>query len=117
MAASLLFVYAVVAFLGWWRPVFVDDRPVQRWVVAVPVIMLVAIVAGTNYGGLADRGLAFALLLLLSTLMVGFAEEGMFRGIGVSPCAQRVHRGQGGAVDVCPFVSPTDHLVSEGPKR
>jgi uncharacterized protein len=50
VAVSLLFVYGVVAFLGWWRPVFVDDRPVQRWVLAVPVTMVVAIVAGTNYG-------------------------------------------------------------------
>ena len=80
---SLVFVYAVVAFLGWWRPVFVDHRPVRRWVVVIPIIMLVAIVLGTNYAGLADRGFTFVALLLLGTLMVGFAEEGMFRGIGV----------------------------------
>jgi hypothetical protein len=28
---SLVFVYAVVGVLGWWRPVFTDDRPVRRW--------------------------------------------------------------------------------------
>jgi len=29
---SPVFVCAVVAVLGWWRPVLVDDRPVRRWV-------------------------------------------------------------------------------------
>jgi hypothetical protein len=32
VAVSLVFVYAVVAVLGWWRPVLVDHRPVRRWV-------------------------------------------------------------------------------------
>ena len=34
--------------------------------------------------GLADKGIGFVVLLLLATLCVGFAEEGMFRGIGVT---------------------------------
>ena len=80
---SLLFVYAVVAVLGWWRPVFKDDKPVQRWLLVIPIIMVVAIVIGTNWAGLVDRGPTFAGVLIVSTLMVGFAEEGMFRGIGV----------------------------------
>ena len=83
VGASLVFVYLIVAILHWWRPVFVDDRPVQRWVIVIPIVMVVAILAGTNYSGLADRGGSFTALLLLTALMVGFAEEGMFRGIGV----------------------------------
>jgi uncharacterized protein len=30
VAASLVFVYAVVAVLGWWRPMLVDHKPVRR---------------------------------------------------------------------------------------
>jgi uncharacterized protein len=81
---SVVFVYAVVAALGWWRPVFVDNRPVQRWVWIVPVIFALAIVAGIDYADLADKGIGFVALLLLGALCVGFAEEGMFRGIGVT---------------------------------
>jgi uncharacterized protein len=81
---SLVLVYAVVAALGWWRPVFVDDRPVRRWVWVVPITFLVAIVAAIDYSDLADKGIGFVVLLLLATLCVGFAEEGMFRGIGVT---------------------------------
>ena len=81
---SLVFVYAVVAALGWWRPVLIDDRPVQRWVWVVPIIFSLAILAGIDYADLADKGLGFVVLLLVAALCVGFAEEGMFRGIGVT---------------------------------
>ena len=60
---SVVFVYAVVAVLGWWRPVFTDDRPVQRWVRVLPVIMVITAFAGMNYTGLARNGGAFTALL------------------------------------------------------
>jgi len=84
VGASLVFVIAIITHLRWWRPVLLDTRPVQRWMIIVPVLMVVAIAAAANYGGLADRGLDFTLLLLISCLFVGFAEEGMFRGLGVT---------------------------------
>ncbi|NUT90572.1 MAG: hypothetical protein HOY78_00950 [Saccharothrix sp.] len=84
VGASMLLGVLVVAYLRWWRPALTDDRPVRRWVLAVPVIQLVTIALMCNYGGLADRGLAFTALLLVSALLVGFGEELMFRGIGVT---------------------------------
>lgn len=84
IGSSLVFVYAVVAWLGWWRPVFVDRRPVQRWVWVVPAIFVVAIAVAIDYGALADKGAGFVAVLLLTTLCVGFSEEGLFRGIGVT---------------------------------
>lgn len=84
VAVSLVFVFGVVAVLGWWRPVFVDHRPVRRWVRILPIIMVVTVLAGTNYAGLAGKGAGFVVLLLVSALGVGFAEEGMFRGLGVT---------------------------------
>ena len=41
---SLIFVSGVVAVLGWRRPVLVDDRPVQRWVWAIPAVLALSIV-------------------------------------------------------------------------
>ena len=81
---SLVFIYAVVAALGWRRPVFVDDRPVQRWVWVVPIVFAIAVAIGIDYGDLADKGVGFVLLLLVAALCVGFGEEGLFRGIGVT---------------------------------
>ena len=88
LGAAFVFVYAVITALGWWRTVFDDPRPVQRWVVAVPLIFIVVIVAGIDYGGLADRGIGFTLTLLGACLLVGFGEEGMFRAIGVTSLRQ-----------------------------
>jgi hypothetical protein len=31
VGAALIFTYAVIAIIGWQRPVFRDDRPVERW--------------------------------------------------------------------------------------
>lgn len=84
IGASAVFAAAVVTYLRWWRPAIEDHQPVQRWVVVVPVLMVVAIVGMTNYPGLARKGLLFTLLLLVSTLLVGFTEELMFRGIGLT---------------------------------
>lgn len=50
----------------------------------MPVIFLVGIVLGIDYPQLADNGLGFTLALLLATQLVGWGEEGLFRGIGVT---------------------------------
>jgi len=84
VGVALVFVIAVISILGWWRPVLIDRRPVQRWVIIVPIFMVLIILAGTNYAGLADKGAGFTLLFLLSSLAVGFGEELMFRGVGVT---------------------------------
>jgi membrane protease YdiL (CAAX protease family) len=84
VAVSLVFTVVVVSALRWWRPALRDDHPVRSWTIAIVVLMAVGIVLGTNYAGLAERGIGLTLLLLLSTLMVGFTEELMFRGVGIT---------------------------------
>jgi hypothetical protein len=41
VGAALVFTFGVVAVLGWSRPVFRDDRPVQRWVLVVPIVFVI----------------------------------------------------------------------------
>jgi uncharacterized protein len=115
---SLAFVYAVVAVLGWWRPVFTDAKPVRRWVWLLPAIMVITVLAGVNYMGLGNKGAGFTALLALSMLGVGFAEEGMFRGLGV--VAFRVNGFAEGQVAwwTCVIfgLAHATNLISEGPK-
>ena len=89
LGAALLFTYGVVAWLGWWRPVLHDDVPVQRWVRIVPVILVVSILVAIDYADLLDKSFAYILTLLVATQMVGWGEEGMFRGIGVTTLRSR----------------------------
>ena len=84
VGAALVFTFAVVAALGWSRPVFRDDRPVQRWVLVVPIVFVICIALAIDYRSLADKGLGFTLVLLIGSQFVGWGEEGMFRGIGVT---------------------------------
>ena len=77
-----------VAALGWWRPVLRDDRRLPRWTWVFLIVMLGAILAGTSYGNLADKGLGFSLMLLVGCLFIGVSEELMFRGIGITAFRQ-----------------------------
>ncbi|HEU5266642.1 MAG TPA: hypothetical protein VFU35_08070, partial [Jatrophihabitans sp.] len=45
----------MIDVLGWWRPLLYDPKPVRRRVWWLPGIFLIAIAAGINYSGLADR--------------------------------------------------------------
>lgn len=84
VGASFVLVYGAVACLRWWRPVWIGDRPVQRWLIVVPIMMVISIAVVTDYPGLADQDLTFVALLLLTCLLVGLTEETMFRGIGIT---------------------------------
>ena len=84
LGAALLFTYAVVAVLRWWDPVLRERNPVQRWVWAVPIIFAVCIAAAIDYGDLFDKNVGYILARLVATQFVGWGEEGMFRGIGVT---------------------------------
>jgi membrane protease YdiL (CAAX protease family) len=115
---SLVFVYAVVAVLGWWRPVFTDDRPVQRWVLVLPGIMVITAFAGMNYTGLARHGGGFTVLLAATMLGVGFAEEGMFRGLGVVTFRRNGFTEPRVALWTCVLfgLAHATNLFSEGPR-
>lgn len=80
LAVALAFTYGVVAYLGWWRPVLRDDHPVRRWVIVVPVIIGVAILATINYGALANKGIVYILVLLFATQLVGWGRRGHVPG-------------------------------------
>ena len=84
VGTALLFTYGMIAWLGWMRPVLHDDRPVQRWVYVVPIVFAVAIAIAIDYADLLDKDVGFILALLVATQFVGWGEEGMFRGIGVT---------------------------------
>ncbi|WP_226357231.1 CPBP family intramembrane glutamic endopeptidase [Pseudonocardia sp. ICBG601] len=77
------FVLGIVTYLRAWQTVFVEPRRLRAWVLAIPVVLLVTGLVVTDYSGLAGKGLTFTGALLVATLMVGFSEELLFRGVGV----------------------------------
>lgn len=89
VAAALLVVLLATTSLGQWSSVVRDRTRPARWVGLVPVVLLAAVVAGTNYPGLADKDPAFTVTLLVAALCVGFGEEIMFRGLVVTALRDR----------------------------
>ena len=81
----------VIVHLGWTELVRHERFPTRRWVVLVPVTMLVASIVATDYSNLADAGSTLVLLLVMATLATGVSEELMFRGIALQAFRQR-HR-------------------------
>lgn len=84
LSVALALVYGAAAALGRLRPVMRDDRPVSRWVIVVPVIFVVCILLAVDYGALSEKSAGYVIVLLLATQLVGWGEEGMFRGLGVT---------------------------------
>ncbi|MFJ4899576.1 CPBP family intramembrane glutamic endopeptidase [Streptomyces sp. NPDC088727] len=83
IGASIVFIAALVTWLGWWGVVLRYRVPARRWVRWVPISMLLAALVGLNYGHLSDQSASLVCCLLLLGLFVGVGEELMFRGIGV----------------------------------
>lgn len=84
LGTALVFTYAVITWLGWWRPVLHEERRMRRWTWTVPIILAVCIALAIDYADLAEKGIGYVLALLVATQFVGWGEEGMFRGVGVT---------------------------------
>jgi len=84
IACSMVFAAGLATWLGWWPEIWRDHEPVQRWVRIIPIVFVGAAILACDYGNLLDQKVGLVLLLALTTAMVGFTEELMFRGIGVS---------------------------------
>jgi uncharacterized protein len=73
--------------LGWWKPVLSElpsDPPKPpRWLLVIPGLVLLIGLVGIPYGNLGDIGGSYLLWLALGTLLVGFSEELVFRGLAV----------------------------------
>ena len=50
----------------------------------MPVVFLVCSLVAIDYGALGDKTIGYVLVLFVATQVVGWGEEGMFRGIGVT---------------------------------
>ena len=88
----LAYVVSVITRLGWWRPV-IRERPsvprLPQWVWVIPFALLATALVVIDYGKLGRFGAVFWVALALYALLVGTAEELMFRGIGVEVFRRR----------------------------
>lgn len=80
LGALLLAVATTV--LGWWQPVLFDDgRTGPSWAIAVPVLFAIGCVVGLLTIDWRSEKRSLLPMLALGTLLVGFAEEVLTRGL------------------------------------
>lgn len=89
LGAAFLYTYAIIGALHWWRPVLHEEHRTRRWVWMIPVVFAVCSLLATDYGSLGDKTVGYVLALFVATQFVGWGEEGMFRGIGVTTLRAR----------------------------
>lgn len=86
MALGAVYLIAVTSFLGWWRPAIHEPRKAGGgWMWIIPVLLLLGAVgnlATTKWGEI-DGVASYALWLAIGTLMVGFNEELLTRGLAI----------------------------------
>jgi membrane protease YdiL (CAAX protease family) len=96
LAVGLGAVYlaVVTTFLGWWKPAIHEPRKVgSTWMWSIPVLLLIGAVvnlATTKWGEI-DGVASYALWLAIGTLLIGFSEELLTRGLAIVGARGAMH--------------------------
>ena len=79
-----IFLAVAASVLGWWRPALREvPRVGPRWLLLIPAIYVVAAVGGLLSVDFARVEGKYLLFLAVGTLLVGFPEEMLCRGLGL----------------------------------
>lgn len=71
----------LTTWLGWWRPALFERPSPPRWLLVVPLLVVLAIAVNLLDGDIADHGTRFLVWLAIGALFVGFTEELLTRGL------------------------------------
>lgn len=86
ISVGAIYLILVTTFLGWWKPALHEPRRVgSRWMMLIPALLVVGAIgnlATTKWGEI-DGVASYALWLAIGTLLVGFSEELLTRGIAI----------------------------------
>lgn len=86
VALGAVYLVIVTTALGWWKPAIREPRRVgSRWMWSIPVLLLVGAIANlasTKWDEIDGVG-EYALWLAIGTLLVGFSEELLTRGLAI----------------------------------
>ena len=91
-----IFLAVAASVLGWWRPALREvPRVGPRWLLLIPVIYVIAALGGLLSVDFARVEGKYLLFLIVGTLLVGFSEEMLCRGLGSGGPARKPARGVG----------------------
>lgn len=83
LAIAAVVLIVLTSFLGWWRPVLREQKRAGGWVITVPIVMFLAILAGADWANIAELDSELLLYIGIGVALVGFCEELVYRGLVV----------------------------------
>jgi hypothetical protein len=86
VAFGAVYLIIVTTWLGWWKPAIREPRKVgSGWMWSIPVLLFVGAIANlaTTKWGEIDGVASYAIWLAIGTLLVGFSEELLTRGLAI----------------------------------
>lgn len=81
LAVAAVLLIIVTTVFGWWRPVLRERRRAGGWVIAIPIVIFLALLAALDYGNLAELDSELLLWIGTAVALVGFCEELVYRGL------------------------------------
>ena len=73
----------LTTWLGWWRPVLREKPLGVKWMWAIPITLGVLVLVGVDWAQISSLSGTYLLLLAVGTLLVGFNEETVYRGLSL----------------------------------
>ena len=83
LAVVAVLLIVVTTIFGWWGPVLRDRQRARGWVIAIPIVLVFAILAGLDYQNLSELDSELLLWIGIAVALVGFCEELVYRGLEV----------------------------------
>ena len=83
LAICALVTAGLTSSLGWWRPVLREKPLGVKWMWAIPVVLGVVVLIGIDWAQISAVGAPYLLWLAIGTLLVGFNEEIVYRGLAL----------------------------------
>ena len=74
---------SLATVLGWWGPVLHEKPLGVKWMWAIPVVLAAIVLAGIDWAQISALSGSYLLLLAIGTLLVGFNEEIVYRGLSL----------------------------------
>ena len=73
----------LTTWFGWWRPVLREKPLGVKWMWAIPIVLAVLVLIGIDWAQTSSLGAPYLLWLAVGTLLVGFNEEIVYRGLAL----------------------------------
>jgi membrane protease YdiL (CAAX protease family) len=83
LAICAVWTAGLATWFGWWRPVLREKPLGVKWMWAIPITLGLIVLVDIDWAQISSLSGTYLLLLAIGTLLVGFNEETVYRGLSL----------------------------------